>query len=118
MIGLTFASRSLSVMEDCPTQASLSVARPSNHQPRKGNIMPVVNVSVVEGVFSTQQKEEMISKITDVMVSLEGEFMREKTYVLIEEIKSGDWGIGGKAMTAEIIKQKAAQMKAEADGIK
>ena len=77
--------------------------------------MPVVNVSLVEGVFSPEQKEEMISKITDVMVSLEGEFMREKTFVLIEEIKSGNWGIGGKAMTTEAIKAKVAQMKAEAE---
>ena len=76
--------------------------------------MPVVNVSLVEGVFSAEQKQEMISRITDVMVSLEGEFMREKTFVLIEEIKSGNWGIGGKAMTTEAIKAKVAQMKAEA----
>ena len=78
--------------------------------------MPVVNVSLVEGVFSSEQKEEMISKITDVMVSLEGEFMRDKTFVLIEEIKSGNWGIGGKAMTTDAIKAKVAQMKAEASG--
>ena len=77
--------------------------------------MPVVNVSLVEGVFSSEQKEEMISKITDVMVSLEGEFMREKTFVLIEEIKSGNWGIGGKAMTTDAIKAKVAQMKAETE---
>ena len=80
--------------------------------------MPVVNVSLVEGVFSSEQKEEMISKITDVMVSLEGEFMREKTFVLIEEIKSGNWGIGGKAMTTDAIKAKVAQMKAEAESAK
>ena len=80
--------------------------------------MPVVNVSLVEGVFSSAQKEEMISKITDVMVSLEGEFMREKTFVLIEEIKSGNWGIGGKAMTTDAIKAKVAQMKAEAKSAK
>ena len=80
--------------------------------------MPVVNVSLVEGVFSSEQKEEMISKITDVMVSLEGEFMRDKTFVLIEEIKSGNWGIGGKAMTTDAIKAKVAQMKAEAESAK
>ena len=66
--------------------------------------MPVVNVSLVEGVFSTEQKEEMVSKITDVMVSLEGEFMREKTFVLIEEIKSGNWGIGGHVLHTDDVK--------------
>jgi 4-oxalocrotonate tautomerase len=43
----------------------------------------------------------MIQKLTDTMVSIEGEKMRRSTWVLVEEVKSGDWGIGGKCMTAE-----------------
>jgi 4-oxalocrotonate tautomerase len=34
--------------------------------------MPLVTVKVIEGVFSQQQKQEMISKITDTMVEIEG----------------------------------------------
>ncbi|MFD7012475.1 4-oxalocrotonate tautomerase family protein [Rhodococcus jostii] len=33
------------------------------------------------------------------MVSIEGEGMRPVTWVIIEEVKSGDWGIDGKAIT-------------------
>ena len=33
------------------------------------------------------------------MVSIEGENMRQVTLCLVEEVESGDWGIGGKAMT-------------------
>jgi 4-oxalocrotonate tautomerase len=66
--------------------------------------MPLVQVKVIEGVFSEAQKKEMIRKITDTMVSIEGENLRQVTFVIVEEVKSGDWGIGGKAMTATDVK--------------
>ncbi|MBP1695172.1 MAG: putative tautomerase [Deltaproteobacteria bacterium] len=66
--------------------------------------MPLVQVKVIEGVFSPAQKEEMVKKITDTMVSIEGENLRQVTVVIVEEIKSGDWGIGGKAMTTKDVK--------------
>lgn len=66
--------------------------------------MPLVQVKVIEGVFSQAQKEEMVKKITDTMVSIEGENLRQVTVVIVEEIKSGDWGIGGKAMTTKDVK--------------
>lgn len=66
--------------------------------------MPIVEIKLIEGVFSEAQKKEMIEKITDTMVSIEGESMRHVTTVIIEEIKSGDWGMGGKAMTTADVK--------------
>jgi 4-oxalocrotonate tautomerase len=66
--------------------------------------MPLVQVKVIEGVFSEAQKKEMIRKITDTMVSIEGENLRQVTFVIVEEVKSGDWGIGGKAMTTTDVK--------------
>ena len=64
--------------------------------------MPLVQVKLVEGVFSEAQQKEMIQKITDAMVSIEGENMRQVTTVVIEEVKSGDdWGVGGKALTTD-----------------
>ena len=66
--------------------------------------MPLVQVKVIEGVFSEAQKKEMIKKITDTMVSIEGENLRQVTFVIVEEVKSGDWGIGGKAMTTADVK--------------
>lgn len=61
--------------------------------------MPFVQVKVIEGVFSTAQKQEMIQRLTDSMVAIEGEAMRGVTSVVIEEVRSGDWGIGGNALT-------------------
>jgi len=70
--------------------------------------MPFIQVKLIEGVFSEAQKQEMIQKLTDTMVSIEGENMRQVTTVVIEEVKSGDWGIGGKALTTDDVKALAA----------
>jgi 4-oxalocrotonate tautomerase len=70
--------------------------------------MPLVTVKLIEGVFTESQKHEMVRKLTDAMVAIEGENMRPVTTVLIEEIKSGDWGMGGKPITAADVKQLAA----------
>jgi len=61
--------------------------------------MPMVTVKVIEGVFTPQQKSEMIRKITDTMVEIEGENLRPVTWVLVEEVGSGDWGIAGNGLT-------------------
>jgi len=70
--------------------------------------MPFVNVKVVEGVFSSSQKQEMVKKLTDAMVSIEGENMRKVTWVVVEEVKTGDWGIGGTPITTEDVQALAA----------
>ena len=70
--------------------------------------MPLVDVKLIEGVFSDSQKREMIEKLTDAMVSIEGENMREVTWVMIEEVKSGSFGVGGKPLTTEEVKALAA----------
>ena len=51
--------------------------------------MPLVQVRLIENVFSAQQKEQMIKKLTDAMVSIEGENLRGVTWVTIEEVRSG-----------------------------
>lgn len=61
--------------------------------------MPLVNVKLIEGVFTPEQKREMIQRVTDTMVEIEGENLRQVTWVVVEEVKSGDWGIGGSGLT-------------------
>lgn len=74
--------------------------------------MPAINVKIIEGVFSAEQKVEMIEKLTDTMVSIEGENMRGVTWVIIEEVKSGDWGIGGAPLSTADVKALAAGVPA------
>jgi 4-oxalocrotonate tautomerase len=61
--------------------------------------MPLIHVQVIKDVFSKEQKRQIISKLTDAMVSIEGESMRQVTFCLVQEVESGDWGIGGNALT-------------------
>ena len=53
--------------------------------------MPLIQVRVIKHVFSKEQKYQIISKLTDAMVSIEGENMRGVTWCVIEEVESGDW---------------------------
>jgi 4-oxalocrotonate tautomerase len=73
------------------------------------NAMPLVDIQLIEGVFDQSQKQEMIRKVTDAMVSVEGEAMRGVTWVRIQEVASGQWAIGGKALTAADVKALAAR---------
>lgn len=66
--------------------------------------MPLVDIQLIEGVFDDEQKQQMIQKVTDAMVDIEGEAMRGVTWVRVLEVASGQWGIGGHGMTAEAIK--------------
>jgi 4-oxalocrotonate tautomerase len=70
--------------------------------------MPLINVKLIEDVFTPEQKQEIVSRLTDAMVSIEGENMRQVTWVIVEEVNSGDWGIGGKALTSQDVKALAA----------
>jgi 4-oxalocrotonate tautomerase len=74
--------------------------------------MPLINVKVIENVFTTEQKHDIVERLTDAMVTIEGDNMRPVTWVVIEEVKSGDWGIGGNALTTADVKALAAGVPA------
>jgi 4-oxalocrotonate tautomerase len=75
--------------------------------------MPLINVKLIDGVFSEPQKKQIVAKLTDAMVSIEGENMRSVTWVVIEEVKSADRGIGGKTLTTADVKALAAGRSAQ-----
>ena len=70
--------------------------------------MPMVNVKLVEGVFDTEQKQRIVRDLTEAMVAIEGENMRPVTWVIVEEVKSGDWGIAGNPLSTADVKALAA----------
>jgi 4-oxalocrotonate tautomerase len=70
--------------------------------------MPLITVKCVEGVFDTDQKREIIERLTETMVSIEGENLRQVTWCVVEEVKSGDWGIAGNSLTTEHVRALAA----------
>ena len=70
--------------------------------------MPLIEVKMIEGVFNAAKKQEIVKKLTDTMVSIEGEALRPYTLVLLHEVRSGDWGIGGKGLTTSDVHAIAA----------
>jgi len=62
--------------------------------------MPLVTIDVIKDVFNADQKKELIQKVTETMVEMEGENLRSVTWVRINEIEEGDWAIGGQCLTA------------------
>lgn len=66
----------------------------------KEDPMPLVNIEVIKGVFTAAQKGDLIERVTEAMVSVEGEAMRPVTWVRIQEFEQGDWAIGGKRLAA------------------
>jgi 4-oxalocrotonate tautomerase len=70
-------------------------------------------VKLIENVFTSQQKQEMVKKLSDAMVSIEGENLRPVTWVIIEEVKSGEWGIGGDPISTKAVKAMAEGKSAQ-----
>ncbi|MGZ8908012.1 MAG: tautomerase family protein [Methylobacter sp.] len=66
--------------------------------------MPLVQIKGISGYLTLQQKQEIISKVTGAVVSIEGEGIRPVTWVIIEDVASGEWGVGGKPVTTEAIR--------------
>jgi 4-oxalocrotonate tautomerase len=62
--------------------------------------MPITTIKIIEDIFTNEQKAQMIHEVTEAMVRVTGEEKRSGNWVLIEEIKSGDWAIGGKPVHA------------------
>lgn len=58
--------------------------------------MPLITVKVFQDELTQQQTADIIRGITEAVIPFVGERLREATWVLVEDIKSGAWGIGGK----------------------
>jgi 4-oxalocrotonate tautomerase len=70
--------------------------------------MPLVTIDVIKDVFTPAQKRDLIEKVTDAMLAVEGEALRGVTWVRVQEFEQGDWGIGGKGLTAADVHALAA----------
>ncbi|HUD91905.1 tautomerase family protein [Sphingobium sp.] len=62
--------------------------------------MPLVTIDIIRDVFTPEEKRQLISGVTEAVVAVEGEAMRQVTWVRIHEVEQGDWGIGGQLLHA------------------
>jgi 4-oxalocrotonate tautomerase len=69
--------------------------------------MTLIQVTVIEGVFTAPQKRTIIERLTGAMVEIAGENMRQAIWCTVEEVASGDWGIGGKTLTVDDVRALA-----------
>lgn len=60
--------------------------------------MPLIEIKVFEPEFIEQECTAIVDAVTNAMVSFTGESIRPHTWVVLSEVKSGHWGIGGKAL--------------------
>jgi 4-oxalocrotonate tautomerase len=74
--------------------------------------MPLVTIDVIKNVFTPSQKRELIERVTEAMIGVEGETMRPVTWVRINEIEQGDWAIGGKCLQATDVHAMASSKAA------
>jgi 4-oxalocrotonate tautomerase len=69
--------------------------------------MPVVNLQIPEGSYTPEMKQQIVAKITDAVIDVEGiPQLRPHVSVLITEITDGGWGAGGHAATLQQMKQR------------
>jgi 4-oxalocrotonate tautomerase len=70
--------------------------------------MPFIDVKIIEGVLSDEQKHALIGALTDAVAQVGGEGFRPMTRCVIQEIKSGLWGVAGKPLTTQDARPKPA----------
>ena len=61
--------------------------------------MPLVDIQLIKGVFTPDQKKQMIQKVTDAMVAVEGE--ADATCHLGARAGNRKWGLGNRRQSAD-----------------
>jgi 4-oxalocrotonate tautomerase len=61
--------------------------------------MPFVNIKITRDGATPAQKAELIKGVTDLLVKVLHK-NPQTTVVLIEEVETDNWGIGGETVTA------------------
>lgn len=69
--------------------------------------MPLVQIKGVAGYLSREQKARLIHQVTEAVLSVEGEGLRPVTWVTIEDVPEGSWGVGGQPVSADTLRQLA-----------
>ncbi|ABF54398.1 tautomerase family protein [Sphingopyxis alaskensis] len=70
--------------------------------------MPLVQIGGVGDYLTLDQKQELIRRVTDAVVAVEGEGLHGVTWVTIADIQPGAWGVGGTPVTADDLRAMAA----------
>jgi 4-oxalocrotonate tautomerase len=67
--------------------------------------MPYVNIKIAQGGTTTEQKQELIKGATQLLVDVLGK-PHKSTYVVIDDVNTDNWGVGGESLTVIRKQQK------------
>jgi 4-oxalocrotonate tautomerase len=70
--------------------------------------MPLVQVKLIEEALAPNEKKEVVTELTDAMVSIKEQNSPSWAWVDIEDVLSDEWEIGGLAMTTDAIRALVA----------
>jgi 4-oxalocrotonate tautomerase len=71
--------------------------------------MPLVQIKGIGGYLTPDEKRELISRVTEAVLSVEGEGLRQATWVIVEDVQPGAWGVGGQAFTDADLRRLAGR---------
>ena len=60
--------------------------------------MPYVNIKITKDGVTTEQKQALITGVTDLLKTVLGK-NPATTVVIIEEVETDNWGIGGESVS-------------------
>jgi len=61
--------------------------------------MPYVNIRITKDGVTAEQKSQLIQGVTQLLVDILGK-NPQTTFVVIDEVETDNWGIGGETVTA------------------
>ena len=72
--------------------------------------MPFINIKITREGATTEQKAKLIQGATQLVVDVLGKNPKT-TFVVIEEVDTDNWGVGGESVTAMRARAKQAAGK-------
>jgi 4-oxalocrotonate tautomerase len=66
--------------------------------------MPFIDIKVIQGVFTPEEKRELVERLSEAAIAVEGEALRPFTVTAITETPSGEWAVGGHTYSADDVK--------------
>jgi 4-oxalocrotonate tautomerase len=67
--------------------------------------MPLVEVKVFQDELTAEQTSTLIQRITDAVTATTSDKLRDVTWVIVSEVRSGHWGVGGKALGLDDVRK-------------
>lgn len=67
--------------------------------------MPLVEIKVFEEELTPEQTKDLIEKVTEAVTDVISEHLRDVTWVIVNEIRSGNWSVGGRPLGVEDIRK-------------